>query len=141
MTKITEILIIGGLKQYKKYATHIKKENDLIGLHIKTVRKTNKDGSTWEKDYFYKKEKRSEQEISEMITNGKDKRSSEVRYKDKYLGKSEPEGFVKNEILELINKGLVRFEDEEMITDEKTYEFIKQIAGGYFNDLTIYILK
>jgi hypothetical protein len=132
------LLIANGKTLFNKYVLEIKKKNQHIGVYSKKIKKKDEKGKDrWEKTYYYQKVKRSDEEIAELIKEGKDPKATSTNYKDIYIGANPPVGFEEDKLSILKKEGKIKFDQNNMIVDAETFELMKEVTT-VFNDTSIY---
>lgn len=137
-----KIIVINGGKALRKYIRDYKKMLGAHGLHTKLSKKKNDEGEViWQKEYWYRKYKRSEEEKAKMVEVGYDKDSAYANWGEKYLGAEPPKGFETSGIMDMYNSGRLEIDKNDnttLITDIEAFQYIKQTEPEYFRKLNYF---
>lgn len=133
-------IIVGGGTAFRSYVLDVKKQNKQTNVHRKKVSNKNKKGEVvWSKYYYYRKVKRSLEEVEEKMMTVKNPNSNHIFYKDEYIGSEPPVGFKEDELTLIREAGDVVLESKDLLVkDEETIKKLKKIAPSYFNGLTVF---
>lgn len=141
---MSQVLITNAKTICKGYINSVKRANKQLGVHIKRIKKINKNGEERVYEYYYRSVPRSKSEIERLVLEGHDPRAKRTRYWEEIIGKELPTNYLQDEISLLMEAKLLAYEgDNVLVKNSEAWDVLRRAVGHLFvrEDIKIYQLE